>query len=357
MVKIVVVGAGVSGLTTALELSRRDSTYKITVVAKNLPGDISVDYTSPFAGANWHSFADHDDKVMQVYDTYGYKRLMDLGENDPMSGIVLMDSYKYFTDYSVEKGDTEDPWFKKLTGLRPLSKKELPPGVSKGYKFKGLTITPTTYLHYLYLKCLSLGIVVKRVAAIEDILEALSLHSLGKADLVVNCTGLLAKHIKGYNDTKEQFGVRGQILHVRNNCSKQFSVSPHDKAQEDSHESLYIFPRKEGGCIIGGCFLRDYDHTKEDPELTQRLIKYAVKYAPELIDPSYKNNPDHIDIINVNVGQRPFRDGGVRVEIDSEHKWLIHNYGIGGSGYQSSYGLSARVCQLVRKSLKLNSKL
>lgn len=41
-----------SGLTTALELSK-NSTYKVTVVAKHMPGDYDIEYTSPWAGANY----------------------------------------------------------------------------------------------------------------------------------------------------------------------------------------------------------------------------------------------------------------------------------------------------------------
>ena len=44
--------AGVAGLTTALLLSRNPK-YSITVVAKHMPGDYDVEYTSPWAGANY----------------------------------------------------------------------------------------------------------------------------------------------------------------------------------------------------------------------------------------------------------------------------------------------------------------
>lgn len=44
--------AGVIGLTTALYLSRRPG-YKITVVAKFMPGDYDIEYASPWAGANY----------------------------------------------------------------------------------------------------------------------------------------------------------------------------------------------------------------------------------------------------------------------------------------------------------------
>lgn len=46
---IVVIGAGVTGLSTALCLLQKG--YKnVTVMAKYIPGDMSIEYTSPFAG-------------------------------------------------------------------------------------------------------------------------------------------------------------------------------------------------------------------------------------------------------------------------------------------------------------------
>lgn len=44
--------AGVSGLTTALLLSRNPS-YQVTVAAKHMPGDFDIEYASPWAGANY----------------------------------------------------------------------------------------------------------------------------------------------------------------------------------------------------------------------------------------------------------------------------------------------------------------
>jgi D-amino-acid oxidase len=43
--------AGVSGLTCALLLSKQKGNV-VTVVAKHMPGDYDVEYTSPWAGAN-----------------------------------------------------------------------------------------------------------------------------------------------------------------------------------------------------------------------------------------------------------------------------------------------------------------
>jgi hypothetical protein len=40
--------AGIIGLNVALELSKRGYGRHVTVIAKDLPGDIHIDYTSPW---------------------------------------------------------------------------------------------------------------------------------------------------------------------------------------------------------------------------------------------------------------------------------------------------------------------
>jgi glycine/D-amino acid oxidase-like deaminating enzyme len=42
----------VAGLTTAFVLSQRPK-YRVTVVAKFMPGDYDAEYASPWAGANF----------------------------------------------------------------------------------------------------------------------------------------------------------------------------------------------------------------------------------------------------------------------------------------------------------------
>lgn len=51
MGKIVVIGAGVVGLTTARLLQERG--HSVVIVAKWLPGDMSIEYTSPYAGMSF----------------------------------------------------------------------------------------------------------------------------------------------------------------------------------------------------------------------------------------------------------------------------------------------------------------
>jgi len=57
--QIIIIGAGVTGLQTALSLLTSPSTshYHITIIASHIPGDLAPDFTSPWAGGHWRSHA------------------------------------------------------------------------------------------------------------------------------------------------------------------------------------------------------------------------------------------------------------------------------------------------------------
>lgn len=54
------------------------------------------------------------------------------------------------------------------------------------------------------------------------------------------------------------------------------------------------------------------------------------------------------NIVGINVGIRPFRRTGVRIEAEQiEDKWIIHNYGYGGSGLTLSFGGVQEVLEIL----------
>lgn len=82
---ITILGAGVIGLSTALTLAHTYPSASITVVAKHFPGDRSIEYTSPWAGANWSSMA-HDNGPLEKYDEVTFKRFGELVDGEGVWG-------------------------------------------------------------------------------------------------------------------------------------------------------------------------------------------------------------------------------------------------------------------------------
>ena len=84
-------------------------------------------------------------------------------------------------------------------------------------------------------------------------------------------------------------------------------------------------------------------------------MKRAVDLFPVLTN---GKGIERLSVIRHNVGLRPLREGGVRLEREKiDGVWVVHNYGHGGFGYQSSYGCSKVAVKLVKEALRLKAKL
>lgn len=66
-----------------------------------------------------------------------------------------------------------------------------------------------------------------------------------------------------------------------------------------------------------------------------------------------KQGIEHLSIIRHGVGLRPFRKSGTRIAREKILRLpVVHNYGHGGFGYQSSYGCANVARRLVDEALR-----
>ena len=152
--------------------------------------------------------------------------------------------------------------------------------------------------------------------------------------------------------------ARGQTVLVRNEVDGMYGTS---RTEDGAEEMLYVMQRAAGGgTLLGGCYQVGNWDPLPDPNLALRIMARAVALCPSLIngkDDANKNNAgtsdkpkgiEALDIIRHGVGLRPLRLGGVRLEKERiADTWVVHNYGHGGFGYQSSYGCAGKVVQIV----------
>ncbi|TDZ16742.1 D-amino-acid oxidase [Colletotrichum orbiculare MAFF 240422] len=99
---IVIVGAGVIGLDIALVLARRGLGRKTTVIAEHFPGDTSVNYTSPWAGANFSAISGSDKNALR-WDRLGYSHLTQLAKADSRASFVKRTPSIEYWDEAVSK--------------------------------------------------------------------------------------------------------------------------------------------------------------------------------------------------------------------------------------------------------------
>ncbi|KAL8666251.1 MAG: hypothetical protein Q9202_001519 [Teloschistes flavicans] len=238
----------------------------------------------------------HPDAGVHFQDTAIYNRKKDL---ETVTGKYLAEKLK------------AEPWYKDIVpNFRLLPSESLGDGFDNGHAFTSVCINTGIYLSWLVSQCLQKGVIFKR-ANVKHISEASQLHSSGhEAHVVVNCTGLSALKLGGVED-KNMMPIRGQTVLVRNEANVMCSTSGTD---DGDGEVCYLMQRAAG--------------------------------------------IEHLDIIRQGVGLRPYRHGGTRIEKEKiKGVWIVHNYGHGGYGYQSSYGCSQKAVRLVGETLGTRSKL
>lgn len=355
MVKVVVVGAGVIGLTSAYRLLQEG--HEVSIIAQHLPGDQNIEYTSPKAGAFYIPLTKRSDTdKRKEYDLMSYKEVFKLHDTRVESGILKVKA-RVLVDIT-EKKEAEEyikyggPWWKDVVdGFRILDSSEFPTKkILFGFEYDSFVITPVHYLHFLLFECIKMGLRYRR-HTITKLADALSRFiekdgSFGKGDLVINCTGIGSRQLVP-EDTK-QVAIKGQTILVENNVPFLTAVDIKDPDFPD--ETVYVIPRREGGTLINGIYSYHNNSTHLDDDLTQRIMKRLLIYAPELVDTNYKDNPTHLKIVSHNIGIRPGRFESPRVEFEKvDGVNCIHNYGSGSSGYIQSFGVCQIVIDLINK--------
>ncbi|PHH89480.1 hypothetical protein CDD83_5975 [Cordyceps sp. RAO-2017] len=348
---IVVVGAGVSGLTSALLLSKSKGN-SVTVVAKHMPGDYHIEYASPWAGANVLPMASDENSR---WERRTWPELKRLAEQVPEAGIHFQKSRVLRRDKDQQMHEEHkdalfdrEPWFRSLLpDFRELDASDgpLPAGHESGCEFTSVCINTATYLQWLLGQCLRNGVVVRR-AVLADIGEAKALsHTGGPARVVVNATGLGSLKLGGVDDGG-MLPIRGQTVLVRNECQPMVTTSG---TEDGTAETFYLMQRAGGGgTILGGTYDLNNWGSDPDPNIALRIMKRAVDLCPELTG---GRGVEALSVVRHGVGLRPFRKGGVRLEAEPEPdgSWIVHNYGHAGWGYQGSYGCAERVVELVNQ--------
>lgn len=163
---IAILGAGIIGLTSSLVLAHAYPSTKITLVAKHFPGDRSIEYTSPWAGANWSSMAT-DNGPLEKYDEITFRafgalmdgkdvhgcRVVKTGEGNE-AGLGRQQMWAVL-DAPIEETNLRTPatgriWYDELVGgLRHLSNEELPEGAVFGLEFPStFRINTQVYLQW-----------------------------------------------------------------------------------------------------------------------------------------------------------------------------------------------------------------
>ncbi|KAH9932225.1 D-amino-acid oxidase [Fomitopsis serialis] len=359
---VVVLGAGVVGLTTAV-LAQEKGGYDVTIIAERFPTDPkSIDYCSAWAGGHHVSFANGDER-MQKIDSATFKRMWELSEPraDAEHCFLRIQETQFF--YDGRDGHYE--WYPDYDPL-PEDSLVSVPGAKTGCTFNTLTFDAPKYVAYLLARFLSRGgsIVRGKVSHISQIVEGgVDLFARGKlstrpVDAVIVCAGLGARTLGGVED-QAVYPVRGQVLLIKAPWIRFGRTASHN---EDGLWT-YVIPRRNGEVIIGGTKMENDWYPAARPETTEDILQRCLAFCPELAPPEIRaQRAPTVDdlralILEAGVGLRPARKGGLRLEVE----WvtnprgnvkipMVFNYGHSGSGFQSSWGSAEVALELMENA-------
>ena len=310
---IVVVGAGVIGLSTALELVRRG--YNTHLISAGFGSKTC----SGNAGAIWGPFLSEEDD--RVFD-WSFRTLNELREiaDDGASGVSVVPGV-LAADYETEMPE----WFALLNQEHHYGG-ELPPGYVKAWRYTVPIIDMPAYLAWLEQSFITAGGQVgrQRVSSLDDLTS--------ECDAVVNCTGLGAKNLC---DDAELYPVKGQLIVIKNPGVSEFF------AERGDMTNLFYWMPQGDKIVIGGTAEADFSHSEVDDHQVTRILTKAGE-----IDSGLKS----AELISYRVGMRPCRNR-VRFEFDERNPKLFHNYGHGGSGVSLSWGCAKDVATAVKREI------
>ncbi|KAG2005313.1 hypothetical protein GB937_008856 [Aspergillus fischeri] len=322
-----IIGSGVIGLTSALALAQAG--YSVMIVARELPGDDSLRWASPWAGAG---ILPYPDSAGQDLQTETFKYYWALAHRDPTSGVQVD-----VTEYYDDRSDDATIWYKRMVPkYRRLPSEELPANAKLGFQYQSMAVNPAVFLPWIKALLDRRGVKFIR-AEVASIDHA---RSLLKTEIIVNASGLGARHLA--NDEKV-IAVRGQTMLVES-CSHEMVMF------QGSHYTYQIPRMYSGGVIIGG--VSQEGDTDERVNLATRT---DILRRMNLVTRGRFGSVDlNKHVVKDLVGFRPSRKGGYRLEREGG---VIHAYGFNTLGYTYSYGVALKVRELVTAALEEKRRL
>ncbi|APT11229.1 FAD-dependent oxidoreductase [Mycobacterium avium] len=357
--KVLVIGAGVNGWTTALVLARRG--WRVVVVADRFGidtvatvagvlwewppsvADCPRNQTAPARAAAWakrsyirfgHLAADPRTRIgMRPAVFYFSSRI----EDDPAQHAKMLAMQQFVSGY------VHDPALIDSHGVNPDA------GVVDAYSHLAPTIDTDWYLAWLTREAELAGVTAVQLRIHGPLIEQEQrLRAEYGADVIVNCTGLGARELA---DDPTIDSHRGALLRIVDDGTSSSRVTAaHVMAtnpNSDTQNRIFIVPRGVDRLLLGGLVepgQYDTDLNLANHPPLQEMLDRCTEFLPKL------RGTQLDDLDPVRVGLRPVRPGGVRVETQPGTP-IVHNYGHGGAGVTLSWGCAHEVADLAYEAL------
>ena len=305
-----VIGGGVIGLTTALELARDGWDVEV------LTAEPSADTTSAVAAAVWFPYLVGPADAVERWGRATAEVLGRLAE-DPAVPVAARTLHEFL------RAPADPAW---RTGMPDFADEDLVPDWAElGWRYTSWTVDMPPYLDWLQARLADAG-----VTTTTHRVPSLAAAWRPGTDLVVDCAGVGASALVGDDDVTP---VRGQVVLVDAPGVTDVWLDP-----DHPEGATYVIPRTDTVVCGGTADTAAWDRTPDD-EVTASILARAAALVPAIT---------HADVVDVAVGLRPSRPE-VRLEVqDTPHGPVLHHYGHGGAGVTLSWGSARAAAHLAR---------
>ncbi len=312
--RVVIVGAGLIGLTCAVRLA--EAGYDTQIFARDLPLE-----TSSAADAGlWlpQQLEPADDVLRWAGSTFDELTRL---ASDPDSGVRLTSGQLLYRPSAALR-----PWWAAAMANRVRLEEISRPraGYDSGWVVRLPVVDQSLYLRHL----------LQRIRDAGGSLTRMAVSTLPQRGVVVNATGASARWLA---DDPEVVPVRGQVVVLSNpGLSGWWSV------QDRETPPLFLVPHGDRVLVGSTADPQEWDATSTQ-EATENILGRALQVEPRLEDAT---------VVGQRVGLRPSR-GRIRLEKTSggrgtAHRTLVHCYGHDDNGLTLSWGCADDVLRLVQ---------
>jgi D-amino-acid oxidase len=313
---VLVIGAGVSGLTTAIVLA--EAGRAVAVAAADPPQQT----TSVAAGAVWGPHLVGLDERVARWGSVTLARLGELAADPAATGVRQASGLAAASTPLTQAFD----WVSDVDGVRLCDPAELPAGYAAGWRLTAPIVSMPVYLSYLLARLERAGGTVRQ-ARFGSLREAASETG---TRVIVNCSGTGARDLV---PDPEVSPVRGQVVVVANPGIEEFFVGVGD----EEGDTCYFFPHGNT-VVLGGTEDHGNWSLEPDPATAERILWRCAAAEPRLAGAAVTGH---------RVGLRPVRPS-VRLENESlDGCQVVHNYGHGGAGVTLSWGCALDVTEML----------
>jgi D-amino-acid oxidase len=294
--RVLVVGAGVVGLSCALRLL--EAGHRVDVLARDLP----LETTSSVAAAIWYPYLAFPQDRVTAWARASYAAFAALAEVDG-SGVAMRRGTE------VLRVPMTDPWW--VEAVPGLDRVTPPEAYADAWSFVTPVVDMPRYLAWLG----------ERVVETGGTITRMGLSRLPDGPLVVNCAGLGARLLAADSTMTP---VRGQVVVVEQIGLEEWWL--------DEDGPTYVIPRGSDIVLGGTDDVGKWDR-RPAPEVAADIVARASALVPEVAAAR---------VLRHKVGLRPARPA-VRLERAGD---VIHCYGHGGAGVTLSWGCADEVAVL-----------